>query len=74
MLQIYARVEGRESGDSADVVNSGSTLVYVRPGVNFTITEKMRGYLFAQVPVHQRVNGLQFEPRYTVTLGVYYAM
>ncbi len=73
-FQINARVEGRESGPNADVENSGSTLIYASPGVNFTITDKLHGYLFAQVPVYQRVNGLQLEPRYTVTVGLYYTM
>jgi len=38
------------------------------------IADRLHGYVFAQVPVYQRVNGLQIEPRYTVTLGVYYTM
>ena len=73
-IQVNARWEGRESGENADIANSGSTLVYVSPGVNFTLTDSLHGYLFAQLPVHQRVNGLQIEPRYTVTLGIYYTM
>jgi hypothetical protein len=73
-IQLNARIEGRESGPNADVENSGATLVYLSPGVNFQIVDKLHGYLFAQVPVYQRVNGLQIEPRYTVTIGVYYTM
>jgi hypothetical protein len=73
-IQINARIEGRESGANADVDNSGATLVYLSPGVNFQIVDKLHGYVFAQVPVYQHVNGLQIEPRYTVTLGVYYTM
>ncbi|HQR12117.1 MAG TPA: hypothetical protein PLW68_12395 [Casimicrobiaceae bacterium] len=73
-LQVNVRIEGRESGPNADTDNSGSTLAYVSPGINFTLTEKLHGYLFAQVPVYQRVNGLQIEPRYTVTAGVYFTM
>jgi hypothetical protein len=73
-IQINARVEGRESGVNADVDNSGATLVYLSPGVNFHIADRLQGYFYAQVPVHQRVNGWQIEPRYTVTLGVYYTM
>jgi hypothetical protein len=73
-IQINARIEGRESGPNADVENSGATLVYLSPGMNFQIADKLHGYVFAQVPVYQRVNGLQLEPRYTVTLGVYYTM
>ena len=73
-IQVNARIEGRESGTNADVENSGATLVYLSPGVNFQIADMLHGYVFAQVPIYQRVNGLQLEPRYTVTLGVYYTM
>ena len=48
--------------------------MYLSPGVNFQLIDKLHGYLFAQVPVYQRVNGLQLEPRYSVTVGVRYAL
>ena len=73
-IQINARIEGRESGPNADVENSGATLVYLSPGVNFQIVDKLHAYAYAQVPIYQRVNGLQIEPRYTVTVGIYYTM
>jgi hypothetical protein len=73
-LQINARIEGPESGTNADVDNSGATLVYLSPGLNFRISGGLHGYLFAQVPIYQRVNGLQIEPSYTVTAGIYYTM
>jgi hypothetical protein len=73
-IQINARIEGRESGANADVENSGATLVYISPGINFQIVDKLHGYVFAQLPVYQRVNGWQIEPRYTVTFGVYYTI
>jgi hypothetical protein len=73
-IQVNARVEGREAGPNADVDNSGATLVYLSPGINVQIADRLHGYLFAQMPVVQRVNGLQIEPRYTVTLGIYYTM
>ena len=34
----------------------------------------LHGYAFLQLPIYQRVNGLQIEPRYTATIGVYYTM
>ena len=71
-LQINARIEGRESGENADVDNSGATLVYLSPGVNFQVAGALHGYAYVQLPIYQRVNGLQLEPRYTATVGVYY--
>src|SRR5882724_8285693 len=71
-LQINARAEKRESGANADVENSGATLAYLSPGVTVPLGEKFRVYGFFQVPVYQRVNGYQLEPRYTVSAGVQY--
>lgn len=73
-LQVNARIEGRESGPNADVANSGASLVYLSPGLNLQVTERLHGYAFFQVPVYQRVNGLQIEPRYTATVGIYYTL
>jgi hypothetical protein len=70
-LQINARIEGREEGENADVDNSGATLVYLSPGVNFQLAGAVHGYVYVQLPIYQRVNGLQIEPRWTATVGIY---
>ena len=71
--QFNARFEGRESGSESDQPNSGSTLVYFSPGASFPITDKASVYAFAQVPVYQRVNGLQLEPKWSASMGVHLA-
>ena len=71
-LQINVRTEHRESGANADIENSGATLAYLSPGITVTLTDKLRAYGFFQVPIYQRVNGYQLEPRYSVSAGVYY--
>jgi hypothetical protein len=73
-LQFNARVEGRDSGANADIENSGATLVYFSPGVTVNVAEKTNLYGFVQVPVYQRVNGLQIEPRWTVSVGIYFSL
>jgi hypothetical protein len=70
---INTRIEKRESDANADVENSGAMLVYLSPGVTVPLTNKIYVYNFFQVPVYQRVNGYQLEPRYTVSVGVHYA-
>ena len=71
-LQLNLRAEGRESGTNADAPDSGATLVYLSPGLTFKISPAFQVYLFAQVPVAQRVNGLQLEPRSSVSVGLHY--
>jgi hypothetical protein len=71
-LQLNVRAEGRESGINADVDNSGATLVYLSPGVTFNLSPAFQVYAFAQVPVAQRVTGLQIEPRSSVSVGLHW--
>jgi hypothetical protein len=73
-IQFNLRTERRDSGANADVENSGATLLYLSPGVTVHVNHHIHLYGFLQVPVYQRVNGFQIEPRYTVSLGVHYAM
>ncbi|MEO5690068.1 MAG: TonB-dependent receptor [Burkholderiaceae bacterium] len=72
-MQFNARVERREAGSDADTPNSGATLVYFSPGATFKTSERTSVYLFAQVPVYQRVTGLQLEPKWSVSAGVHAA-
>ncbi len=71
-LQLNARIEARESGVNADVANSGASLVYLSPGLGFQISSHVDGFAFVQLPVYQRVNGLQLEPRVLGSIGLRY--
>jgi len=71
-LQLNVRAEGRESGINADIDNSGATLVYLSPGVTFQVSPSVQVYAFAQVPLAQRVNGLQLEPQSSVSVGMHW--
>ena len=71
-VQLNARIEGRESGENADIPNSGATLVYLSPGATWALSEAVQAYGFVQLPIWQRVNGLQLEPKYSVSVGLRY--
>ncbi len=73
-LQINVRSERRETGINADTDNSGSTLINLSPGFSLDLGGKTSLYAFVQVPLYQRVNGLQLEPRYSVSMGLRWAM
>ena len=70
-LQINVRTERKESGDNADVPNSGATLAYLSPGATVKLSEGLKLYGFVQVPIYQRVTGLQLEPKYSVSVGLH---
>ncbi|HYA37880.1 MAG TPA: hypothetical protein VEI74_06390 [Candidatus Methylomirabilis sp.] len=73
-VQLNMRAEKPESGANADVENSGATLIYLSPGITYNAGKNFKPYAFMQVPVYQRVNGYQLEPRYSFSVGVHYSM
>lgn len=72
-LQLNLRSERRELGANADAANAGSTLAYLSPGLTAALSARLRTYAFVQLPVYQRVNGLQIEPRFSASVGLHYA-
>lgn len=73
-IQVNVRAERRESGAHADIENSGATLVYLSPGVNVRLSSVASLYGYVQVPLYQRVNGFQIEPRWSASVGVHFAL
>jgi hypothetical protein len=69
-LQLNLKTESREHGDEADTPNSGGTTVYLSPGATAEITTRSSAFVFVQLPVYQRVNGLQLEPKWLLSSGV----
>lgn len=69
-LQLNLKWEGREHGSEADTDNSGSTVVHLSPGVTAELGQSSTAFVFVQLPVYQRVNGFQLEPRWLLSLGV----
>jgi hypothetical protein len=73
-VQLNVRSERREAGGNGDIENSGATLVYLSPGLSVSLTTTASAYAYVQVPVYQRVNGFQIEPRYSVSIGIRFAL
>jgi hypothetical protein len=73
-IQLNVRNERRESGAQADIENSGATFVYLSPGLQLRLTPAIAAYAYVQVPVYQRVNGFQIEPRYFAAVGVRFTL
>ncbi|MFA5057218.1 MAG: hypothetical protein WC485_03825 [Opitutaceae bacterium] len=73
-IQLNARWDGRETGVNADHENSGATMVYASPGLTAELGSRCHAYAFVQLPVYQRVNGLQLEPRWLLSVGVRYEL
>ncbi|MFC5472660.1 TonB-dependent receptor [Paraherbaspirillum soli] len=68
-LQLNARRVLHDVGANADTISTGGTLVYLSPGLVVPVSQQVSLYGFVQVPVYQKVNGVQLAPRYTASLG-----
>ena len=71
-LQLNLRTETREHGEDADKANSGGTFAYLSPGMTVEVTPRSSAFVFAQLPVYQRVNGLQLHPRWLLSVGCHW--
>ncbi len=72
-LQLNLRQVARDRGVNADAANTGGTLIYLSPGIALPVGLHASFFGFMQVPVYQRVNGVQLAPRLGVSLGARYA-
>jgi hypothetical protein len=73
-VQIDAHWEGRESGELADRDNSGASQYFVTPGLTVHVAPHTDAYAFLQVPLYQKVNGLQLEARWLLSMGVHWRL
>jgi hypothetical protein len=69
VLQLNLRHRGRDSGAQAEPDNSGSTALDLSPGVTFGVGHASTMYAYVQLPVYQKVNGIQLVPRSALALG-----
>lgn len=71
-LQLNLRQVQRDRGANADTVSTGGTLAYLSPGIALPVGLHASLFGFVQVPVYQKVNGVQLAPRYSVSVGARY--
>lgn len=69
-LQLNVLNKTADSGTAADTWATGGTLAYLTPGALYRLTEKTQLYANVQLPVYQRVNGIQLTPSYIASMGV----
>lgn len=72
-LQVNARTVGRDDGVEADAENSGGTHIDLSPGVTVAVSKQTRLYGFVQLPIYQRVGGLQLASRWTASVSLNFA-
>jgi hypothetical protein len=70
LLQLNMLLKGRDHGAEAEPEDTGGTSVFLSPGVSYAFTRSLQAYGFVQLPLYQRVNGVQLVPDYAVAVGI----
>jgi hypothetical protein len=72
LLQLNGKFQGKadvgETGEPGE--NTGGTFVYLSPGLNVDVMPHLSAYGYLQIPVYQRVNGIQQTSRYNIQFGL----
>ena len=69
MLQLNALVKERDRGPEAEPEESGGSFLWLSPGLSYSPDRRLRLYGFVQLPLCQRVNGVQLTARWTASVG-----
>jgi len=69
MLQLNALVKQRDRGPEAEPEESGGSFLWLSPGLSYGPNRRMRVYGFVQLPLYQRVNGVQLTAGWTASVG-----
>lgn len=70
LLQLNAQIKERDRGGEAEPLDSGGSFVWLSPGLSYALTRAARVYGFVQLPLYQRVNGIQLTAGWTAAAGV----
>jgi hypothetical protein len=70
MLQANALYKGRDSGVNAEPDDSGQSALFLSPGVSVSLSRDAQLYAFVQVPLWQKVNGVQLTADWSALAGV----
>ena len=69
-LQLNTHWKDRDSGANAEPDDTGGTFVHLSPGVSVALTDNTRLYGFVQVPLYQKVNGVQLTADWSIAAGL----
>jgi hypothetical protein len=73
-LQVNLLHKSPDQGALADVQNTAGNVAYVSPGLTVKLLPRLHLFGFVQLPVYSNLYGYQLFPRYTVSVGVSYAL
>ena len=69
VVQLNLRHRARDSGAQAEPDNSGSTTLDLSPGITIGVAGTSTAYAYKQLPLYQKVNGIQLVQRSALAVG-----
>jgi hypothetical protein len=69
LWQINAQIKDRDRGGESEPLDSGGSFVWLSPGLSYSLNRAAKVYGFVQLPLYQRVNGLQLTAGWTAAAG-----
>jgi hypothetical protein len=70
LLQLNTLVKSRDSGAEAEADLSGSTSVFLSPGLSYSVARDLEFYGFVQLPIYRYVNGVQLSANRAWVFGL----
>jgi hypothetical protein len=70
LLQANYLYKGRDSGAAAEPPDSGGQAFFASPGISWNLSRDAQLYAFLQVPLWQKVNGVQLTADWSALAGV----
>jgi hypothetical protein len=72
--QLNLVVKGRDRGDQAEPLDSGGRFLWLSPGLSANLGRRWQLYGVVQLPLYQRVNGVQLTADWTLAAGLAYRL
>jgi hypothetical protein len=69
VIQLNAQVRGRDQGSEAEPRDTGGSFLWLSPGLGWKVNRQSQFYGFVQLPLYQRVNGVQLTAPWAAALG-----
>lgn len=70
IVQLNLLSKGRDNGANAEPADSGGDYLWLSPGISKQLSHSARLYGFVQLPLSQRVNGVQLTSDWTASVGI----
>jgi hypothetical protein len=70
MLQLNYVYKGRDKGVEAEPEDSGQQQLFLSPGASWNFAKSGQLYAFVQLPLYQKVNGVQLTADWSAVAGV----